>query len=117
MMFELNLQQQSTGYKVGWGILLFLAVGNVLGHIGLLIFEPEPSSIFIAWAAFNLLAATILSIPYKRGERWAWFAIWLMIVPYTLIIFFNSEVGPIYLGEAIIMIICQLLTYNTFFSE
>jgi hypothetical protein len=95
---------------------LFLAVGNVLGHIGLLIFvfEPEPALIFLAWAAFNLLAATILAIPYLRQERWAWYAVWLMIVPYALPIFFNSEVGSIYLGEALVMTVCQLLTFGAF---
>jgi hypothetical protein len=40
-----------------------------------------------------------------------------MIAPYTLIIFFNSEVGPIYMGEAVVMVIGQLLTYSSFFSE
>lgn len=116
-MIKLNLQQHTTGFKIGWGILLFLSIGNVLGHIGLLIFEPEPSSIFVAWAAFNLLAATILAIPYRRQERWAWYAIWLMILPYALIIFFNSEIGPIYMGEAVVMVIAQLLTYSTFSSK
>lgn len=115
-MVELNLQQMSRSFKIGWGILMFLSVGNVLGHIGLLIFEPEPGSIFVAWASLNLLAATILSIPYRRQERWAWYAIWLLILPYTLIIFFNSDVGLIYMGEALVMIVAQLLTYSSFSS-
>ncbi|MDX1613351.1 MAG: hypothetical protein R3300_03515 [Candidatus Promineifilaceae bacterium] len=113
-MFELSLKTESSGFKIGWGVLLFLAVSNVLGHIGLLIFEPEPTSIFVAWAALNLLATTILLIPYKRHERWAWYAIWLLILPYGLIVFFNAEIGPIYMSEAVVMTIGQLLTFSSF---
>ena len=38
---------------------------NVLGFLG---------------AGFGLLAAVVSVIPYRRGERWAWFALWLFAV-------------------------------------
>lgn len=41
-MLELDLKQNSTGFKIGWGLLLFLAAGNILGHIGLLTFSSFP---------------------------------------------------------------------------
>lgn len=105
------------GFKVGRGILLFLATGNVLGHIGLLLFDPGGDTIFLAWAAFNFQAAMILLIPYRHAEKWAWYVIWAMVVPYSLVILFNAEVGPIYLAEAGLMAAGQMLTYSTFFAE
>ena len=116
-MSELTAQNPSTGFKIGLGILLFLAVGNILGYIGLLIFDPGPDTVFLAWMAFNFIAATILMIPYRRGEKWAWYAIWAMVVPYALIIFINTEIGPIYLAEAALMTLGQMLTYGTFFPK
>jgi hypothetical protein len=116
-MSALSISNHSTTTKAGWGILLFVAASNVLGHIGLAIFEPGPDTIYIAWAAFNLLAAIILAIPYRRGERWAWYAISVTVVPFALVIFSNSEIGPIYLGEAGLIVLGQLLTHSAFFRK
>lgn len=51
--------------------------------------DPEVASIYamdlallgIAWVAFSLLAAIISVVPYRLGDRWAWYALWL--VPIT----------------------------------
>ncbi|MGH2582930.1 MAG: hypothetical protein ACRDFQ_08555 [Anaerolineales bacterium] len=90
----MNPKPRSLAYKIGLGILLFFSIGNVLGHIGLGIFDPGPTTIFIAWAGFNFLAAGIILIPYRRGEKWAWFIVWAWAVPYALVILFNQEIGP-----------------------
>lgn len=116
-MSQLTLSNHSATSKAGWGILLFVAVSNVLGHIGLAIFESGPDTVFIAWASFNLLAAVILAIPYRRGEKWAWVVISLTAVPFALVIFSNPEIGPIYLGEAALIVVGQVLTYNAFFGK
>lgn len=116
-MTDTSVRKQSTGFKIGLGILLFFAIGNVLGHLALLIFVPADNVEFIAWASFNLMAATILIFPYRRGETWAWYAIWGMAIPYALVIAFNTEFGPIYLGQAILLAVGQILTYGTFFGE
>jgi hypothetical protein len=52
--------------------------------------DPEVASIYamdlavlgIIWAAFGLLAAIISLVPYRRGDRWAWFALWLVPITY-----------------------------------
>jgi hypothetical protein len=116
-MTDTSVRTQSTIFKIGLGILLFFALGNVLGHIGLLIFDQGGDVVFLAWASFNLMAATILLFPYRRNEPWAWYAIWGMVIPYALIIAFNGEVGPIYLGEAILLAVGQIITYGTFFGR
>lgn len=57
MMSEMNSIPQRVAFKIGWGILLFFSIGNVLGHIGLSIFESQPTTVFVAWAGLNFLAA------------------------------------------------------------
>ncbi len=116
-MSELTISNQSTISRIGWGILLFVAASNILGHIGLDIVETGPDTIFIAWATFNLLAAIILFIPYRWGEKWAWVAISLTIIPFVLVIFSNPEIGPIYLGEAALIVVGQVLNYSAFFGR
>jgi hypothetical protein len=52
--------------------------------------DPEVASIYamdlavlgIIWAAFGLLAAIISIVPYRRGDRWAWYALWLVPITY-----------------------------------
>lgn len=116
-MSETTITTQSKGFKIGYAILLFIAASSVLGHIGLLLFDPGGDVVFIAWAAFNFMASTILIFAYWRGERWAWYAIWGLVIPYALIILFNSEVGPIYLAESLLLTAGQLLTYRSFFAN
>jgi hypothetical protein len=109
-----SLDRKSTRFKVGWDMLIFLAAGIVLGQLGLLFFNPGGDTVFLGFAAYNLLAAIILANPYRRGEKWAWYAIWAMILPYALVIIYNTDVGFIYLGEAVVMALCQFLTYSSF---
>lgn len=109
--------ERSTSFRIGFGILLFFTAGNVVGQIGLLLFDPGVKTVFLAWASFNLLAVTILWFAYRQREKWAWYAMWASVVPYALIIFFNRVVGPIYMGEAIAMAVGQVLTYREVFAK
>lgn len=117
-MSELTISNQSTTTKVGWGLLLFVTLGNVAGHTALAFFETGPDTAFIAWASFNFMAAVILFNPYRRVERWAWYAISLMVIPYVLVSFTAPpEIGPIYLVETALIVAGQLLTYSAFFRS
>ena len=50
--------------------------------------DPEVASLYsmdlvvlgLLGAGFGLLAAVVSLIPYRRGERWAWYALWLLPV-------------------------------------
>ena len=45
------------------------------------IFSRQLAMVGLIGAAFALLAAIVALFPYRRGERWAWYALWL--VPIT----------------------------------
>ncbi len=57
-------------YKLGRGILLFFAIANIFGQLGLLFFDNS-ASVFLVTAALNLLTTMILIIPYRNFENWA----------------------------------------------
>ena len=50
--------------------------------------DPEVASLYsmdlvvlgLLGTGFGLLAAAVAVIPYRRGERWAWYALWLLPV-------------------------------------
>ncbi len=107
---------QSQPTRFGWGILLFLAIGNALGHVVISLFAgPDP--ILLAWIVMNALAAAILLVPYRRGEKWAWYAIWGLVIAYSVFIFSGVPAAVIYVGETVLMSVGQVLTYGTFFPE
>lgn len=115
-MSAISIQGQPSRFRVGWGILMFIAVASTLGHIGLLLFDPGFATGFIAWATFEFLLAAILAIPYRRGERWAWYVVWAPVIPYAVVIFFNPDVGPFYLAAAALIVLGQWLASSAFFA-
>lgn len=44
------------------------------------------SMILGAWlTGFSILAITISAVPFRRGERWAWYALWALPLAYILV--------------------------------
>jgi hypothetical protein len=99
-------------FTVGWVLLLGIAVLMTLNHAVLIFVLNEPV-LFIGWAAFSLYATLVLWIPFRRGERWAWFFSWISVIALGSEIAFDSQVGPLYLGAAAVMAVGFLLTYPT----
>jgi hypothetical protein len=113
-MAESANQSRSTSFMVGWWILFITTVMLTLWHALLLFFIPGEDLPFVVSIALSIISAVVLYIPYLRGEKWAWYAIWAMIIPYALVIFFAPELG-FYLGIAVLMTLGQLLTGRAFY--
>ena len=46
------------------------------------IYAMDLALLGITWAAFGLLAAIISVVPYRQGDPWAWYALWLIPISY-----------------------------------
>lgn len=108
---------QSTGFKAGWILLLIVSALSVLNHAVLTFVFQDQAVLFIGWTAFNLYSTLVLFFPFRRGEKWAWYASWILVIPYASLIFFDAEVGPYYLGAAVLMGVGLLLTRPAFFQR
>lgn len=87
-------------------------------HAGLFFFVPGDELLFLGWVVFPLYEAVVLAIPYRRGEKWAWYITWLMVVAFALVLLYaEPELGPGYMAGAGLMAIAQLLTRPAFFSK
>lgn len=54
----------------------------------------------------------------SRLEGWAWWAMWIAILPVGLVMAFGADViGVIYLVTAIVLALAQLATLPRFLSE
>src|SRR5215216_5032238 len=114
--------------KYGWVIL---AVSAVFGIVAALMTTLPPLSWFtdpvivtayslmgalgVTWVGFNLFALILTLIPYRRGERWAWFTLWMLPLQW-LSQFVLAPDLTYYLVLAIISTVGLILPYRRFFS-
>ena len=108
----------SAAFNLGWIVLLILSALTTVWLIILMFTIVDDAPILMSWAAFSLYATLILSIPFRRGEKWAWFAIWIEVILFGSTIFFSPpEIAMKYVVAAGLMGLCMLLTAPAFFRK
>ena len=104
-------------FTIGWIVLLFISVLATLNHI---MAPTYGESVFFAigWTGYSLYAILVLAIPFRRGERWAWYSTWILVIGFAIPILFNQEIYVVaYLIAAGIMAVSLLLTRPAFFQK
>ena len=88
--------------------------------------DPEVASIYamdlvllgIALTAFAILGTIVTLAPYRRGERWAWFALWLIPLVHggvaLRMLVDQYTAGYVYLGLFVISLIGILIPIRRF---
>jgi hypothetical protein len=89
--------------------------------------EPEMARIYamdlvllgMTLTAFSILGMIVTIIPYRHGERWAWFTLWLIPLVYggmsfTMLSEQYYDVGYIYVGLFIVSLIGILIPIRRF---
>ena len=109
---------RSIGSRTGWWILVVITAGSILNHLlGPLSGFAEGDAevfVFFSLAALNIVTLVVLLTGYRRGERWAWWVTWPMLVIYALTTLYAPEAGHYYQGAAVVMALAQLLTWSGF---
>ena len=68
-----------------------------------------------ALAGFNILALVVVLIPYRRYERWAWYALWMLPLQWLLQFVFFPDLA--YLMLALLTTLGLVLPYRRFFPQ
>jgi len=88
--------------------------------------DPEVARIYsmdlvllgISLVAFAILGTIVTLIPYRQGERWAWFALWLIPLLHggvaLRMLYDQYNAGYVYLGLFIISLIGILIPIRRF---
>ena len=118
MSTQTNNADSSVAFQIGWIVLLGLSALATLWLITLMLTIVEDAPVLMSWAALSLYATLILSIPFRRGEKWAWFSIWIQVSLLGSTIFFSSpEIAMKYVVAAGVMAVCLILTAPAFFRQ
>ena len=115
--------------EYGW---MVLAVSAILGAVAAALTTLPPLSWFIdplyssaysilgalgaTWVGFSLLALVVTLIPYRRGEWWAWYTLWMLPLMW-LTQFALAPDLRLYLALAIVSAAGLILPYRRFFSR
>ena len=114
--------------RYGW---MILSANTFLGIFAALItglpslamyFSPSSSGAYpilgalgTALAGFNILALVVVLIPYRRYERWAWYALWMLPLQWLWQFVFLPDLA--YLMLALLTTVGLLLPYRMFFPQ
>jgi hypothetical protein len=107
----------SDTFIIGWIVLMFVAVLATLNHIMLPLYGDNVP-LAIGWTGYSLYAILVLAIPFRRGERWAWYSTWILVVGFAIPILIIQESYTVaYLTAAGVMAFTLLLTRPAFFRK
>lgn len=108
----------SDTFTIGWIVLLIISGLSTLWLILLLFTFVDEAPLFLGWAAFSLYTTIILCIPFRRREKWAWYATWIQVILFAGTVFFGSpEITMKYLAAAGLMALGLFLTRPAFFQK
>lgn len=109
---------QGDTFTIGWIVLLSISVLSTLWLIILMFTFVDEAPLFMGWAAFSLYTSLVLYIPFRRGEKWAWYSTWIQAILFASTVFFATpEVATKYFVVAGLMALCLLLTRPAFFQK
>ena len=104
--------------KTGWIILLVLSALMVLGHFSMIFFQGgDETTLFIGLTVFNLYAFIVIFIPFLRGEKWAWYATWILPIVLVLLAATAPSFAIYYYPAAAVCVLGLLLTMRDFFLK
>jgi hypothetical protein len=104
-------------FQIGRIILLVAAGLMTLNH-SVLIFALDDPVLFMGYAAFNLYALIVIAIPFRRHEKWAWYATWILPIGLvaSAVLAGDSNITPFYDAVAAACVLGLLLTIRDFFA-
>jgi uncharacterized membrane protein YozB (DUF420 family) len=124
-----EVREERVYEKYGW---MILAVSAVFGIVAAVLTTLPPLSWFtdpvivmaysimgalgVTWAGFNVFALVLALIPFRRGERWAWYTLWMLPLLW-LSLFALAPDLRLYLALAIVTTLGLILPYRRFFSS
>jgi len=101
--------------------MLIISIFATLNHIMLPVYG-DPIALSMGWTGYSLYAVVVLVIPFRRGERWAWYSTWILVIGFASTVFAADPeiaaeylVAAGYLIAASVMALCLLSTRAEFF--
>ena len=106
--------------KAGWIALVVINSLLLLNHVIAIFMVAESADearMFIGYAVGNAFALLVLLFAYRARQRWAWAAIWLVVLEIAVTIAYGVDpIGLTYFAVAVVMALAQVATAREFFG-
>ncbi len=112
-------------HKAAW--ISLAVIGAAIFLFGLVVaIWPGPSDILylraigVAYTGMGIFGILIAVIPYRRGERWAWFSLWVYPVFWSAHLLGNLPPGQDHIHQVVFIILSLaslLVSMRGFFSR
>ena len=115
--------------RYGWVILSVSAIFSIVAAMVVtipsyyMLTDPLYENVYptmiawgLTWVGFNVFALLLILIPFRRGERWAWFALWMLPLSW-LSLFALAPDLPLYLLLAVVTAAGLVLPLRRFFPS
>jgi hypothetical protein len=112
-----TLAASRTAFNIAWITLLGIAGLATISHAVLVFVMVGEQTLFVGWAAYTAYAAVVIWFPFRRGERWAWYTTWMLVLGFASLVFFDAAIGIWYLLAAGVMAGCLILARGVFFAN
>jgi hypothetical protein len=107
----------SAAFNIGWMVLLIISALATLNHIMLPLYG-DPVALALGWTGYSLYATLVVAIPFRRGERWAWYISWILVIGFAYpFLIIRESYTVAYLIAAGVMAISLLITRPAFFQK
>src|SRR3954452_17569004 len=119
------MRRESVSVRVGWICLLVVGVGIlVFGLVAVVAPGPGDRPLLradgLASAGLGLFGVLIAAIPFRRGERWAWYAFWFYPVFWTVHLAGRLPPGKDHVHQIVFIVLSLtglLITVGWFFPR
>src|SRR5215212_10175245 len=128
-MIRANMANSGSGRDYGEYGWMILSANAILGIFAALIVGlpslymlsdpmyresyPVVGALGTALVGFNVLALVVILVPFKRHERWAWYALWMLPLQWLSQFVFFPDLA--YLMLAMLTTVGLLLPFRRFF--
>lgn len=103
---------QDSQFRIAWWVLVVVSAIFTINHVaGIWLFASTATEaqMFELFAAVQILTLIVLLIPYRKLERWAWWATWIGIAPFAFVFVFGADgIGRLYLAVSLVLTAAQL---------
>jgi hypothetical protein len=107
----------SAAFNIGWIVLVSISALTTLNHIMLPLYG-DPVVLALGWTGYSLYATVVFAIPFRRGERWAWYISWILVIGFAYpILVIRESYTVAYFIAASMMALILILTMPAFFRK
>jgi hypothetical protein len=121
----MTMKPEGIIFRVAWIVLALIGIAILVFGLIVTVWPGSSNPLFlraigVASIGMGFFGVMISVIPYRRGERWAWFTLWYYPVFWSAHLFGNLPPGQDHVHQIIFIVLALaslLLSVGTFFSQ